>query len=212
MKNFALKSAISVMRSIMVPISFGLLITNYVVAAIVQGFFLTLLAPSLPFYISYAIGFCIQLTRGALVFFPVMDRERPVTGYAGEIVAAVMCAAAVYEIIHINGHTNVSSALSLTLSLLMIMGFMVEFYLLRTVKASLINDFFKNPKNATNIMKASANKANYKVFMARLREQEQSILDTIGEEAEGNEQAPVKAKELHYQEIIPNGTKAVVGH
>ncbi len=200
------------MRSIMVPISFGLLTTNYVVSAIVQGFLLTLLAPSLPFYISYAIGFCIQLTRGTLVFFPVMDKERPITGFSGEIVAAIMCAVSVYEIIHINGHTDVSTALSLTLSVLMVMGFMIEFYLLKIIKASLIHDFFRNAKNAQSVMQSSTNRANYKVFIARLQEQEQRILDSIGEETttEGNGSAGSAKKELKYREIIPNGTKATV--
>lgn len=195
----------------MVPISFTLLGTNYIVSAIVQGFLLTLLAPTLPFYISYAIGFCIQLTRGTLVFFPVMDKERPITGVSGEVVAAVMCIASVYEIIHINGHTSVSTALSLTLSLLMIMGFMIEFYLLKIIKASMINEFFKTPKSAKAIMQSSANKANYRVFMARLREQEQSILDSIGDEEEVSEGGkPLTRKKLSYSEITPNGTKATV--
>lgn len=196
----------------MVPASVSLLSINYIIAAWVQGFFILTIAPELGAVLSYAIGAAIQGTRGLLVFMGMMDKSRPDLSVRGEIVAAVMGIGAVYEIYHLNGLSGISTGVALSLGVLMVSGFLVEFALLKSLKGKAAELFFKTSANADKLMRLETNKTNLKVFLKALPQVQATIVEAqqakIKDSLEKINEGQAIDLDVMYKSLVPNGTKA----
>lgn len=212
MNNLNLTLLLSAMRTFMVPASVSLLSINYIIAAWVQGFFILTIAPELGAVLSYAIGAAIQGTRGLLVFMGMMDKSRPDLSVRGEIVAAVMGIGAVYEIYHLNGLSGISTGVALSLGVLMVSGFLVEFALLKSLKGKAAELFFKTSANADKLMRLETNKTNLKVFLKALPQVQATIVEAqqakIKDSLEKINEGQAIDLDVMYKSLVPNGTKA----
>lgn len=211
MNSFNIKILLSSIRSLMVPLGVLTLVFDYTVAGLVQGLLIQILAPELGFW-SYLISAAIQLTRAILVFIPFMDSDRPVMGYTSEIVTGLMGGIAIYEIIHLNGAGALHTSTTLSLCVLMVMCFGVEFYLLKSIKHRAQDEFFASPRKLKGLQEKVINKSNYQIFIAELQaaasnkmQQVRKRLDSQDDTKPGGESTVIK-----YKSIVPNGTKASV--
>ena len=211
MNSFNIKILLSSIRSIMVPLGVLTLVFDYAVAGMVQGLLIQTLAPELGFW-SYLISAAIQLTRAILVFIPFMDSERPVMGFMSEIVTGVMGALAIYEIIHLNGAGALHTSTTLSLCVLMVMCFGVEFYLLKCIKNRAQDEFFASPKKLKNLQEKVVNKSNYQIFIAELKTEVANKMQQVSKrlDAQDDTQPTGGTSVLKYKSIVPNGIGAKV--
>ena len=197
----------------MVPLGVLTLIFDYAVAAMVQGLLIQTLAPSLGFW-SYLISAAIQLTRAILVFIPFMDADRPVMGFTSEIVTGVMGAIAIYEVIHLNGSGALHTSTTLSLCVLMVMCFGVEFYLLKSIKNRSQDEFFASPKKLKGLQEKVVNKANYQIFIAELKANVSNKMQEVSKTLDKQEdtQPTGQVDVIKYKSIVPNGVGAKVNN
>ena len=129
---------ITKVRKWMPYIAVSVLVFVYAVSAGAAGLFLANLMSHLSygFTLGISIGVAIQITRGTIVFFRQLNPSRPSYSYSGEMVAIAMGVISIFEIYKLSSAMDLPMPVAISLSILMIMGILVEVYLLGEMKFS----------------------------------------------------------------------------
>lgn len=174
MHNRSFVRLITAMRRILPMLAAGILITVYVVSAIVTGQLLAKLMTSAvvgAFWTGLSIGFGVQITRGMLVFFPQLNPNRPIFGYWGEGIAFIMFIISVASIIGMVSANNLHVAVAFELSVLMAAGMGVEIFLLREVRFYTEMELFRNKKWWQELQDHFRGRRDFKRFMDKLQDE-----------------------------------------
>lgn len=180
MHNRSFVRLITAMRRMLPMLAAGILVTVYVVSAIVTGQLLSKLMTSAvvgAFWTGLSIGFGVQITRGMLVFFPQLNPNRPIFGYWGEAIAIVMALISVGSVIGMVSANNLHVAVAFELSVLMAAGMGVEIFLLREVRFYTEMELFRNKKWWNELQDHFRGRRDFKRFMDKL--QEEADADTM---------------------------------
>lgn len=109
----------------------------YCISALAEGGFLNLLIGKKVLFgvmLSYGIAFGIQIGRMLLVYLPIMNAVTPRFNLVGEFTGILLGAFAMASIWNLIKETGMSEALAVTLCLLIVVGVVIEVYLLREMK------------------------------------------------------------------------------
>lgn len=142
----------------------------YAISAIAEGGFLNILIGKKVLFglmLSYGISFGIQIGRMLLVYLPIMNAVTPRFNVVGEFTGILLGAFAMASIWNLIKETGMSEALAVTLCLLIVVGVVIEIYLLREmkkqIKVSMLTD--------TNYMQDLA------AYFVREKEMEKMLAD-----------------------------------
>lgn len=142
----------------------------YAISAIAEGGFLNILIGKKVLFglmLSYGISFGIQIGRMLLVYLPIMNAVTPRFNVVGEFTGILLGAFAMASIWNLIKETGMSEALAVTLCLLIVVGVVIEIYLLREmkkqIKVSMLTD--------TNYMQDLA------AYFVREKEMEKMLTD-----------------------------------
>jgi len=142
----------------------------YGISAIAEGGFLNILIGKKVLFglmLSYGIAFGIQIGRMLLVYLPIMNAVTPRFNVVGEFTGILLGAFAMASIWNLIKETGMSEALAVTLCLLIVVGVVIEIYLLREmkkqIKVSMLTD--------TNYMRDLAE------YFVREKEMEKMLTD-----------------------------------
>lgn len=174
MHNRSFVQLIKALRRILPMLAAGILITVYVVSAIVTGQLLSKLmddAIAGALWLGLSIGFGIQITRGALVFFPQLNPNRPIFGYWGEFIAAIMFVISVASVVGLTGANNLHAAVAFELSVLMAAGMGVEIFLLKEVRFYTEMELFRNKRWWQELQDHMRGRRDFKRFRDRLQDE-----------------------------------------
>lgn len=109
----------------------------YCISALAEGGFLNILIGKKVLFglmLSYGIAFGIQIGRMLLVYLPIMNAVTPRFSLVGEITGVLLGAFAMASIWNLIKEIGFSDAVAITLCLLIVMGVVIEIYLLREMK------------------------------------------------------------------------------
>jgi hypothetical protein len=140
--NHEFSKSIQKLRSVLPTLSFALLITTYIISAIIMGIFHAQNAPNIGFTIAaFLVPFAIQAGRGTLVFFfqlnPARIQGRLSFGLVAATVMLILSLVEAYFVMVPYGITWIISV-----SALMIIGYVIEIMILKeTIFATQIELF-----------------------------------------------------------------------
>lgn len=109
----------------------------YCISAFAEGGFLNILIGKKVLFglmISYGISFGIQIGRMILVYLPIMNAVTPRFNLVGEITGILLGAFAMASIWNLVKEVQFSEAVAITICLLIVMGVVIEIYILREMK------------------------------------------------------------------------------
>lgn len=140
--NDDFRKSIKRLRSVLPVLSFGLLISTYLISAIIMGIFHAQNAPNIGFLIAaYLVPLAIQTGRGTLVFFFQLNPAHIQGKYSFGIIAAtallILSLVEAYLVLNPHGFSWIISV-----STLMLIGWVVEIMILKeTIFATQIELF-----------------------------------------------------------------------
>jgi hypothetical protein len=109
----------------------------YFISALAEGGFLNILIGKKVLFgvmLSYGISFGIQIGRMLLVYLPIMNAVTPRFNLVGEITGILLGAFAMASIWNLIKEIGFSDAVAITLCLLIVLGVVIEIYILREMK------------------------------------------------------------------------------
>ena len=109
----------------------------YCISALAEGGFLNILIGEKVLFglvLSYGISFGIQIGRMLLVYLPIMNAVTPRFNLVGEITGILLGAFAMASIWNLIKEIGFSDAVAITLCLLIVLGVVIEIYILRETK------------------------------------------------------------------------------
>lgn len=158
----------------MPALAISLLILVYVVAAIAEGKFLAHLAGNFAIgaWLWYSVSAVIQATRALLVYFPLLNPNRPTFGYQGEVIAIIMGLIAIGSIWGAVDAVGLPHPVAISLSILMAAGIGVEVYLLREIKFSTEQEMFANREYWEELAQFARAKRELQLFLDGIKDYE----------------------------------------
>lgn len=182
MHNKSFVRMVTSIRRVLPMVAAFILIVVYAVSAVVTGQLLSKLMSSAvigALWVGLSIGFGIQLTRCALVFFPQLNPNRPIFGYWGEAIAVVMAVISVGSVVGLVSANNLHVAVAFELSVLMAAGMGVEIFLLREVRFYTEMELFRNQEWWKELQDHFRGRRDFKRFLDKL--QDESDAETMTE-------------------------------
>lgn len=175
--NKSFQRTVKSIRRVMPILAVTLLILVYVVAAIAEGMFLSHLAGQFAIgaWLWYSISAVIQATRALLVYFPMLNPNRPTFGYQGETIAVVMGLIAIGSIWGAVDAIGLPHPVSISLSILMAAGIGVEVYLLREIKFSTEQEMFSNREYWEELAQFARAKRELQLFLDGIQDYEPDL-------------------------------------
>ena len=164
------------LRSILPKLSFGLLISTYLISALIMGIFHAQNAPNIGFTIAaFLVPLAIQAGRGALVFFFQLNPANIQGRFSFGIIAAtallVLSMIEAWLVLFPYGFTWIVSVSSL-----MIIGWVVEIMILKeTIFATQI-ELFQNQDRWEEVKSFYLARNELKQFIEGLKEREAAFL------------------------------------
>lgn len=136
--------AIRQMRRILPMLSFGLLISTYLVSALIMGIFHAEAAPNLGFKVAaFLVPLAIQAGRGTLVFFFQLNPAHLQSKYSfGIIAATALLLLSLFEAFFVMLPYGVSWTISV--STLMLIGWVIEIMILRETTFATQMELYQN--------------------------------------------------------------------
>ena len=197
-KSFA--RLIRTIRKVMPILATVLLISVYVVSAIAGGMFLSSLMGAMTggAVVAYAIASATQATRATLVFFSQLNPSRPSFSIWGEVIAVLMGALSIYEILSLVNASGLPQPVAISLSILMAAGVGVELFLLREIKFATSLELFSNREQWADLKEFYKGKREFKKFLDDLKDNAQ---EEDGSEDPVNRQPP-KVSKLAERELL----------
>lgn len=163
-------------RKVMPILATVLLVSVYVVSAIAGGMFLSSLMGAMAggALVAYAIASATQATRATLVFFSQLNPSRPSFSLWGEIIAVLMGAISIYEILSLVNASGLPQPVAISLSILMAAGVGVELFLLREIKFATSLELFSNREQWADLKEFYRGKREFKKFLDGLKDNDES--------------------------------------
>ena len=198
--NDEFEKSIKKLRSILPVLSFSLLITTYVISAIIMGIFHAQKAPNVGFIIAaFLVPFAIQAGRGTLVFFfqlnPAHIQGRLSFGLIAATALLILSLVEAYLVMAPYGLSWIISV-----STLMIIGWVIEIMILKeTIFATQI-ELFQNRERWEEVKGFYIARTELQKFIKDLNNGKVSSLPVP---------APVKEIEQQTSETLPIENKAL---
>ncbi|MEN0005744.1 MAG: hypothetical protein AAF798_16470, partial [Bacteroidota bacterium] len=144
--------AIKRLRRILPTLSFGLLISTYLISAVIMGIFHTQKAENIGFIIAvFLVSLAIQIGRGTLVFFfqlnPGRIQKRFSLGFIAASVLLIFSLLEAYFVLHPYGYSWLISV-----STLMIVGWIIEIMILKETVFATQMELYNNPAALEELM------------------------------------------------------------
>lgn len=170
--NKSFQRTVKSIRKVMPILAITLLILVYIVSAIAEGRFLSHLMADFAggAWLAYSISSVIQATRALLVYFPMLNPNRPTFGYQGEAIACIMGLIAIGSIWGAVGAVGLPHPVAISLSILMAAGIGVEVYLLREIKFSTEQELFSNREYWNELAQFAQAKQELKLFLDQIQD------------------------------------------
>lgn len=142
--NRDFQRSVKTLRRILPKLAFSLLISTYLISALMMGVFHAQNAPNLGFIIAaFALPLAIQAGRGTLVFFFQLNPARIQSHYSMAIIAAtLLLVLSIWEAVVILEPYGFSWMLSA--STLMLIGYIIEIMILRETMFATQMELYQN--------------------------------------------------------------------
>ncbi|MBK7870747.1 MAG: hypothetical protein IPJ74_08685 [Saprospiraceae bacterium] len=167
--NDNFKSAVERLRSLLPFLSFGLLIITYLISAVIMGIFISEQAPNKAYEVAaYLIAFAIQTGRGTLVFFFQLNPANIQRKYSfGIIAATVLLILSLLEAGLVLAPVGLSWLISV--STLMIIGWIIEIMLLREAEFATYLEIYQNKERWAELKEFYLAQAELASFIGEIK-------------------------------------------
>lgn len=169
MQNANFQNSMRQMRRSLPFLGWGMLVVVYIASAAAGGSFLAKLMQGSTF-LAYLISAAIQATRAVIVFFPQMNPMRPTFGHVGELAAISFGCLSIYEMYGLTQGAGLSTAVFVSVAVLMVAGIIIEIMMLKEVKYSTEVELINSPESMEQINKHLQGVARIKAQLEAMRE------------------------------------------
>ena len=118
------------------------------------------------------IAIATQIVRLIVVFFDQLNPQRPALDMKRSYLAAVgLGGVSVYEAIELVGSLHLHNAVTISIAGLMVVGIVIELYVLRELQHATNYHFFSNPQATQELIAFHQQQAAYQQLMKQLKSQ-----------------------------------------
>ncbi|MEL6659156.1 MAG: hypothetical protein AAFN93_10005 [Bacteroidota bacterium] len=162
-------NSIKALRAVLPKLSFGLLITTYVISALIMGIFHAQDAPTIGFTVAaFLVPLAIQAGRGTLVFFfqlnPIRIQQRFSFGIIAATVLLILSLVEAYLVLQSYGYAWIVSVATL-----MIIGWVVEIMILKETAFATKLELYQHPEQWKEIKSFYLAEHELEHFLANLK-------------------------------------------
>ena len=161
-------NSVHVMRRVLPKLSFGLLVTTYLVSAIIMGLFHAQSSTGIGFTIAaFAVPLAIQAGRGAIVFFFQLNPAQIQRKLSfGIIAATVLLLLSLCEAMLVMWDYGLSWTVSV--STLMVIGYIIEIMILKKTQFATQMELYNNQDQLQQLKQFYLAKRDFEQFMSAL--------------------------------------------
>lgn len=155
-----------------------LLIGVYAVSGLVIGAFLSqhfypLFGWIIGVIAGLLIGGAAQAVRGTVVFFPLLNPDRPsLSATTSYITAVAFGGLSIYEVWELVSSVGLHPSVQISVSVLMFSGVLIELFIIREVHQGVILAFFNDKEKVQRMMAARVAQMNYKQLLQQMKDEE----------------------------------------
>lgn len=120
-------------------------------------------------YIAWGVGIFASLGRGSLVFLPNFDPDRPDFSIRGEVSAVAFTALFLYECFHLVIENGLSPVISISFSILAVMGAVLEILTVGNIKRKHNSSIASDPAKVKAYINSLATSANMEALEDQAR-------------------------------------------